>query len=84
MYEGGGKPLPCTRCRREEGSPDPHRGDPENLQFLFYKESANSSLLGLLKTRSILTINEPVDYMAWAVMILMRVKDITWAIGMVG
>jgi hypothetical protein len=29
----------------------------------------------------IITINEPVDYMARAVMILMRGKDITWAIG---
>ena len=28
-----------------------------------------------------LTINEPVDYMPQAVMILMRGKDITWAIG---
>jgi len=31
-----------------------------------------------------LTINEPVDYMARAVMILMRGKDITRAIGRVG
>ena len=35
-------------------------------------------------SRTILTFNEPVDYMAWAVMILMRGKDITWAIGRVG
>ena len=32
----------------------------------------------------IITINEPVDYMARAVMILMRGKDITRAIGRVG
>ena len=32
----------------------------------------------------ILTINEPVDYMARAVMILMRGKDIKRAIGRVG
>ena len=32
----------------------------------------------------VLTINEPVDYMAQAVMILMRDKDITRAIGRVG
>jgi len=32
----------------------------------------------------ILTINEPVDYMARAVRILMRGKDITRAIGRVG
>jgi len=31
-----------------------------------------------------ITINEPVDYMEWAVMILMRGKDITRAIGRVG
>ena len=31
-----------------------------------------------------LTMNEPVDYMALAVMILMRGKDIMWAIGRVG
>ena len=34
--------------------------------------------------RKVVTINEPVDYMARAVMILMRGKDITWAIGRVG
>jgi len=32
----------------------------------------------------VITINEPVDYMARAVMILMRGKDITQAIGRVG
>ena len=32
-------------------------------------------------TLGVLTINEPVDYMVWAVMILMRGKDIMWAIG---
>ena len=32
----------------------------------------------------IITINEPVDYMAQAVIILMRGKDITRAIGRVG
>ena len=32
----------------------------------------------------IITINEPVDYMARAVMILMLGKDIMWAIGRVG
>ena len=29
----------------------------------------------------VITINEPVDYMAWALMILMRGKDIMRAIG---
>ena len=36
------------------------------------------------KLALILTINQPVDYMARAFMILMRGKDITWAIGRVG
>ena len=34
--------------------------------------------------RCIITINEPVDYMARAVMILMQGKDIMQAIGRVG
>ena len=33
---------------------------------------------------TVLTIHEPVDYMARAVMILMQGKDITWAVGRVG
>jgi len=33
------------------------------------------------KVSKVLAINEPVDYMAQAVIILMRGKDITWAIG---
>ena len=35
-------------------------------------------------TSGVITINEPVDYMERAVMILMRGKDITRAIGRVG
>ena len=46
----------------------------------------NTVLKGLSREmdRSIITINEPVDYMVWAVMILMPGKDITRAIGRVG
>ena len=38
----------------------------------------------ILDLRFLLTFNEPVDYMAWAVMILMRGKYIMRAIGRVG
>ena len=47
------------------------------------KRKDNGSKI-IKRTSIILTINEPVDYMARAVMILMRGKDITWAIGRVG
>jgi len=47
------------------------------------KRKDNGSKI-IKRTSIILTINEPVDYMAQAVMILMRGKDITWAIGRVG
>ena len=43
-----------------------------------------SAELGIVTFESVITINEPVDYMARAIMILMRGKDITQAIGRVG
>ena len=43
-----------------------------------------SARYGRLKGQVFITNNEPVDYMARAVMILMRGKDIARAIGRVG
>ena len=48
-----------------------------------YRLIYNNNPIELVR-QSLLTINEPVYYMARAVMILMRGKDITWAIGRVG
>ena len=54
---------------------------PDTLSDIWYDMLQSTAIVSLVSTVIVITINEPVDYMARAVMILMWGEDITRAIG---